>query len=697
MASSRGNAYSLLPNSPSLASSATFAPRSHHEPMSRQRWTRLYLMLGALALVVLSSVTLVPHEHLPEQVQQAIGQGWEAYESAKQGVATSWGWTGPGADDADFELPEDEAEPGLWDGAVETAAEGGDLDHAVLLPVETGSADEATATSDGAVSWTVVEPTTVNQEVVCSDEVRSMLGEASFWTVTATSPLNYEIRPCNPLPSDLPSACLSQTVFSARLISRGDSLESVETQTVVALPSPTVATDFSSYGLGVPSDLVVPKGTYEVEIQLEFGFFPGVQEGAVCGETEKTCRPLGVSQAEGEQLKYLGQKVEVVDGGLIELGVDNLATDKLPLCTDFSSISGYWSSLAYHPTSPVPCSLFDPSFPIPFVSTPTPVSDSTPPPTKTPLWIHFIGDSNTRNMYSHLVSSFGNGQKINAAKLTDSLTHNGTVATYASRWRGGEIPTEGDGVPDVILTWSWWYQTSPVTNARATSEGKEADWTAAIEGNRDDLLQVADSTLDAFLAYSHLSVVIASSPALSEIAKTLRPYRTFLSLGSHGERLSLAGVASSLDVLFSPISGLSSAKRDTANLRFFTTTLVNPSYIPLARFPHQDLLRNNALIAAKNAYAASRPELGGEGRVIDIEKLTRGITSEEKWMKAGNNGKGPDAVHFRDAVYDEWVRVVWTELMVGVDVPASIDGVDETRRRWKRRIDWREDTEEDDD
>ncbi|GAA5970912.1 hypothetical protein JCM21900_000569 [Sporobolomyces salmonicolor] len=696
MAWSRGSAYSLLPNSPSFASSADFAPRSNHEPMSRQRWTRLYLMLSALALVVLSSVALVPHEHLPERVQQAIGQGWEAYESAKQGVATGWRWTDTGTDDAEVEMPEDEAEPGLWDGAVETAVEGGDLDHAVLLPVETGSTDEAISTSDGAVSLTAAEPTTVHAEVVCSDEVRSMLGEASFWTVAATSPLNYEIRPRNRLPSDLPAACLSQTVFSARLISSGDSLESIETQTVIALPSPTVATDFSSYGLRVPSDLAVPNGTYEVEIRLEFGFFPGVQEGAVCGEMEKTCRPLEVSQAEGDQLKYLGHKVEVVDGRLIEVGVDNLATNNLPLCTDFSSFSGYWSSLTYHPTSPVPCDLFDPSFPVPFVPTPTPASDSTPPSTKTPLWIHFIGDSNMRNMYSHLVSSFGNGLKINAPKLTDSPTHNGTVATYASRWRGGEIPTEGDGVPDVILTWSWWYQMSPVTNARAILGGKEAAWTATIEGNRDDLLHLANATLESYLAYSHISFVTASSPALSEIAKTLRPHRTFLSLGSHSERLSLAGVASSLDVLLSPVSGLSPAKRDAANLRFFTTTFVNPSYIPLARFPHQDLLRNNALIAAKNAYAASRPELGGEGRVVDIEKMTRGIASEEKWMKEGNKGRGPDAVHFRAAVYDEWVRVVWTELMVGLQVPASVDGVEETRKRWKRRIDWQE-AEEDDD
>ncbi|GAA6006728.1 hypothetical protein JCM11491_003160 [Sporobolomyces phaffii] len=54
-------------------------------------------------------------------------------------------------------------------------------------------------------------------------------------------------------------------------------------------------------------------------------------------------------------------------------------------------------------------------------------------------------------------------------------------------------------------------------------------------------------------------------------------------------------------------------------------------------------------------------------RVIDVAALTKGLTVGPEWMKPGKHGRGPDAVHFRDAVYDEWVRLVWTDLVRGGD------------------------------
>lgn len=116
-------------------------------------------------------------------------------------------------------------------------------------------------------------------------------------------------------------------------------------------------------------------------------------------------------------------------------------------------------------------------------------------------------------------------------------------------------------------------------------------------------------------------------------------------------------------MLLAEEGGLGADLREEINLRLFTTTLVNPTYIPLDRFPHQDLVRNNPAIEAKNAVARGRAELGGEGRVIDVETMVRGVT--EGWMKEGK--KGMDAVHFVERVYSEWVRVVWTELMPGKD------------------------------
>lgn len=100
--------------------------------------------------------------------------------------------------------------------------------------------------------------------------------------------------------------------------------------------------------------------------------------------------------------------------------------------------------------------------------------------------------------------------------------------------------------------------------------------------------------------------------------------------------------------------------REAIGLRLFTTTLVDSSAIPLDRFPHQDLTRNNAAIEAKNQVIRERPDIGGEGRVVDVEGITRGVT--EDWMKVDKKGM-VDAVHFDERVYREWARLVGTELM----------------------------------
>lgn len=334
-----------------------------------------------------------------------------------------------------------------------------------------------------------------------------------------------------------------------------------------------------------------------------------------------------------------------------------------PLCTSFYPFNGYWEGNDYHPTpSSAPCRLLDSTFPVPFVST------SRKP---NPIWLSFVGDSNTRNMFSLLAQSLGSGPYTNAV-VTDSPEHNGTVATIALRSSTGDQEYGDDApVPAIILTWSWWYSTHPRATMEATEESyddlQQQAWDDNLFSNREKLLFLTNGTLSQFASQISLQRNLGkpSSP-FAKLARTLRPTRTFLSLGSHGEQLTSLGMGRALDFLFSEDEGLSAKLRDSINLRLFTTTLVNPLYIPLDRFPHQDLVRNNPAIEARNKVARERPELGGEGRVIDVEALTRGIT--EGWMKEGKPGKGSDAVHFRPGgVYENWVKVVWTELMVGAE------------------------------
>lgn len=356
--------------------------------------------------------------------------------------------------------------------------------------------------------------------------------------------------------------------------------------------------------------------------------------------------------------------------------IGEISKDKsVPMCTDLSSLTGYYSNLSYYPTSPA-CSLAIPTLPLPdalFAPSAAAANNATsvaPPP----LWINIVGDSNSRNAYKRFIDSLGGGFHGAGPLVTDSKTHNGTLAGLAFRYRDGVPPAdETEQVPDVVVTWMWWYQVAHSDE---------------LEQNRDELLSFVDTDLAAFLTTAKLDSAHQHFPLLREAARGVRPHRTYLSLGSHGETLSVPGVATSLDVLLSETDGLSRQKRDTANLRLVTTTQVNTRHIPLARFPHQDLVRTNALIHAKNVYAARhRPEFAHEGRVLDVEALTRGIVEQDEWMKQSK--RGPDAVHFRTDVYDEWVRVLWTDLLAGASGQTKsrqVATASEARKRWKRRL-----------
>ncbi|GAA5831955.1 hypothetical protein JCM3770_004002, partial [Rhodotorula araucariae] len=225
-----------------------------------------------------------------------------------------------------------------------------------------------------------------------------------------------------------------------------------------------------------------------------------------------------------------------------------------PLCADFSSLSGYWSNLSFFPSSP-PCTLATPAVPLSFLPA------STVGTRATPLWLHIVGDSNSRNMFTHLTAALGGGRKISADKVVDSPTHNGTHASVAFRFRAGSAPEDAHALPDLVVSWAWWYQAAPSASVLSALDGdaRTAAFEVAVTANRDELVSLVDTDLASFLARAQLSSALRYSPALASVAGTVRPHRTYLSLGSHGEQLSLAGVAASLDALFSESSGLSRA------------------------------------------------------------------------------------------------------------------------------------------
>ncbi|GAA5877887.1 hypothetical protein JCM3774_001760 [Rhodotorula dairenensis] len=718
MPSSRGDYYIPVATSPSIAQSPFLSHSPHPDtstttfdppPPPRSclagspfstRWTsllsrRAVLVGGLLSLLTFAVVSssILRHEQLSLRAVEIVDQGhkvvdavWdraaeaagvelEGSSAAREGAAVPFAGQDMIASQADTGLAQ------TFDHAGDVAGLDA-LDHPLLTDSSTGS-------SAG-----------------CPPDVLARVNQAASWTVRQEELQRYSValvEDSKPLP---PPSCLAHAVFSARLVSVAaatetgavDVLDAPESQTLVALDRPKWQPESSSYALAIPDLPTLPSHRYKLEIRLEFGYYPGLDEGIPCGPLASECRPERIVEAEGlGDLRYLGDEVAIATGATLELPLRDAATtsdETAPICTDLSSLNGFWSNLSYHPASPA-CSLAIPTLPLPaalFRGTASFPSLSLNSSAVTPLWINVVGDSNSRNTYKRLIDSLGGGFHTSGPVVMDSKTHNGTLAGLAFRYRDGVPPAdETKQVPDVVVTWMWWYQMAPPPS--------EDELESVTLLNRDELLSYVDTDLAAYLSVAKLDSACGHFPPLVNSARGVRPYRTYLSLGSHGEELSVPGMATSLDVLLSETDGLSRSKRDAAHLRLVTTTLVNARYIPLARFPHQDLVRTNALIHAKNAYAAhDRPEFAREGRVLDVEALTSGIVEQDEWMKPRGK-RGPDAVHFRTEVYDEWVRVLWTDLLTGAGAPIGSSQVAPTfaaRERWKRRLP-RQLAEDDDD
>lgn len=176
----------------------------------------------------------------------------------------------------------------------------------------------------------------------------------------------------------------------------------------------------------------------------------------LCGEGKVKCTPAEASASVGEGAGYTGGVVEVVSDAMVELGtseldsgargraliryfaVDDVDTEPRQLCDNFSPFPGYWSNLSFHPIlASSPCSLLTPSFPPPFLPSPSPEI----------TWISLIGDSNPRNLFSHLSSSFGTGPSKRYYERA-STTKNGTVASVVLR---GSTGTYVAGAPGTIV------------------------------------------------------------------------------------------------------------------------------------------------------------------------------------------------------------------------------------------------------
>ncbi|KAM0754537.1 hypothetical protein T439DRAFT_377001 [Meredithblackwellia eburnea MCA 4105] len=504
--------------------------------------------------------------------------------------------------------------------------------------------------------------------VPCTAALLDSFQNPTFWLVRELSPLNYEVGPRDL--SAVPEApCLSDAIFAARLVSVSSSTRKPPL-VIKSLPSPVLPEETSKpgfYPLLIPTNLAIPEAEYTLEVRLDFGSLPGAKKGNVCGVESENCS--GELLPEGDYY-YVGQKIEVEGGGRVSLGMAGTDLKTTVNCKNFSPFEGYWQGQTFHPTPPSeeghpsPCNLFTPTFPVPFArsassSNTDPTAghfydedkddDESPTQPSTPIWIHLIGDSNMRNLHSAFAASFGEGGGETYWE-SGSPVKNGTVSAISFRYSSGSSPATtallATEDPDVIVTWQWWHATAH-----------------DFDDNAAELAWWTNGTLGEFVKRSHLRDSLNSfgKQFRSDVVQ-LRPTRTYITLGSHSEDLTAARQGELLDIYFGAGEDrdeneafLSPEVMELANVKYFTVTEVQSRNIPLDRFPKQDLVRNNAVIEAKNELLRARKEL--EGRILDVEKLTRGIT--ETYMKVG---KKPDAVHFLKFVYHEWARMIWTDL-----------------------------------
>ncbi|KAM0790528.1 hypothetical protein ACM66B_003398 [Microbotryomycetes sp. NB124-2] len=655
---------------------------------------RLY-SLTCLIVISVALVVLAFHS-----IDEGFGwTGWRRFQQQQlkaDSIREQWS-SHSRYDTIEHELTAKQAQQ-LWDGSVLSVDGAADFDesdvdaHARTEPVSTDDEDDKGTDARG-----------------CTLLSRQVVANASSWTVKETEKWTNLIQLRDHV--HVPIACTLDALFSVRLvhghaptIDDSDSYEIVYSSPL----APMLVSDRSGYTFNLTvAGQILPASEFEIQVELDFGSLPGVaDEGSVCGESESQCDVDKVLRAVGRETKFVGDRVEFefVERSRVWLGQERRddSSEEVTLCDDLSDVQGYWTGLVFNVVDRTgkPCRL---------VSRQDPMSDAPSDvrhrQNKSPLWLHFVGDSNTRNAFTALVHGLGAGP-YGSHVVHGSSEHNGSIATVAYRSLDGFGEEDGtkSSKLDLILTWAWWHQDSMSTD--------EQSWDAAVFDNAAKLYNLTSSvTLSLFCSNQNLKSMLdratvggEDAESILKSAETKTPDFVYVSLGSHAPEVTASGQSSSFDVMFGNDWIQQQARREggsnedlSSRWRFFTVTDVSSKHIPFERWPHQDLVRNNHLIKFKNDElkdSVSRlrdriehdQSVGGDGRqvdvrLLDIASLTRGLSmsgggdDEEDdggegsgWMKVNHKSGTVDALHFRQRVYREWSRFVWTDVVRSMTV-----------------------------
>jgi hypothetical protein len=239
------------------------------------------------------------------------------------------------------------------------------------------------------------------------------------------------------------------------------------------------------------------------------------------------------------------------------------------------------------------------------------VLPAAPPSKKRRLWLHFVGDSNTRNSLWIIGKALG-------------ITHSQHWDTPSYRqilWSD-----------TVVLTHMWWYAHLEDPNDDETDYVQLA---SRIRPSHQEMLEVTGWTDD-----------LGIPPKFADLA----PSWTYISFGSHAPKFTALGTSQMLDRLEPLILDALTRTRIVVAL----TTAIDVSKMPPRYFDvHMPTMRNNVMLNATNSIISDRVSKWGIP-YIDLYTVTRTMGLDVL----------TDVVHFKREVYKVWADLLYTHLQL---------------------------------
>ncbi|KAJ3153374.1 hypothetical protein HK101_001727 [Irineochytrium annulatum] len=454
------------------------------------------------------------------------------------------------------------------------------------------------ASSEGDSGASAITTTSESVTTECGGAdpawIRSSRMQADFWAMSsenlAETSVNSShtsattqliIRPTNA--TLLPCPALSLALFTASLVNTS------ATQFHLPLPNPSPSLHLVGAHMLELHHLEacnVPAGRYALVVTLEVGAYPGLRSGQPCEGA--LCRDGDVAKLAGWERGVVAHNGSEIGGSRsVEVAVQPCGSDVglRPQCVPpFDRVSAYSENGTVR--------LVGCDFPDVRRWTAAGASADVNGAWAQGLgWIHFLGDSNTRNWARHFARAF----------LLKCEERSGAGSSYATHILclpkgGGGVRGRDEGKWDraMVVIYTWWYQD--------TEKGGPALPPLDLE----DLLALPE--------YDGMGAGLDGWGDGVRARLGAKPVRRFLSLGSHDPCSTSAGTRAFLEHL---VKGEGKALID-GRTTLVLTTPVRFLLVP-NKYSKHIAMRNNANIGARNEVARQVVAAAGNNsvRVLD--------------------------------------------------------------------------------